>query len=108
MTTFKQQLTVSEELVHAMALDLGYKSEYEWEENGEKKVAQNPQTPEQFIDELAKQNTINFFVPFGLKLVESEFKKLGFEEQERQIREQLKAQIMQPVIDTLVTEIEEI
>lgn len=112
MITFKQQITVSEELVNALAIDLGYKpmltrqiQTEEFIDPAPTEEYPNPQSAEEFIDNLSKQHTINFFKPFGDKLVAQEIAKLGFAEQEAQARTQLEAQIITPVVESLTTEV---
>jgi hypothetical protein len=106
MITFKQQITVPNELVLGLALELGWKESFTYTNNeGVEVTEQNPQTAEQFVDERSKQHTMNFFIPFGIKLVEQEIKKLGFDEQKEQARAQIMQQIIKPVTDALTTEV---
>jgi hypothetical protein len=109
MITFKQEITVPEELVIGLAIDLGWKDVIETSEVGENGLAitkyiENSETAVQFIDRLSKQHTINFFKPFGDKLVAQELKKTGVEEQVQQTKEALEAQIIKPIVEGLVTE----
>lgn len=83
MITFKQQITVPEELVQGLAIDLGW---------GEDLGI----TAEQFVDQRAKAHTANFFLPFGRSLVEQQL---------ADARTQLEQAIITPVQDALITEV---
>jgi hypothetical protein len=85
MITFKQQITVQEELVTEFAQYLG------WQEGNI--------SAEEYINQKSKQHMADFFLPFGYKLVNESL---------QQAREQLQSQIIQPVVDALATEVEKI
>lgn len=110
MITFKQQITVQEELVEGLATFLGYQStiikEFE-KEDGSKDIENvfNPETPIEFIDRLAKEHTASFFKPFGEKLVQDELIKTGIDEQKKQVQEQIEAQIVTPIIEGLISDV---
>lgn len=116
MITFKQQITVSEELAHGLALDLKYQptltrqieivddaeatpplTHFEIEEY------ENPESAVQYVERLAKEHTAKFFLPFGEKLVAQAI--ADAQAQVEQAREQAKAQIIDPIVDALVTEV---
>jgi hypothetical protein len=113
MITFKQQISVPEELVEAMAIEFGYKplltrqiEQIDYAEIDGEQIEQsryfvteeyeNPQTSAEFIDNVAKQHTINLFKPFGNKLVEQAV---------AEAKEQAEAQIVEPIVNALSTEI---
>lgn len=83
MITFKQQITVPEELVQGIAVELGWEEELEI-------------TPEQFVDLKAKEHTARFFLPFGQKLVEQQLATA---------KAQLEQAIIVPVKEALITEV---
>lgn len=118
MITFKQQITVPEELVEGLAVFLGYKptltriNEIVDDDttdpvtvHHEEEEYPNPETAIEYIDKLAKENTAKFFKPFGEKLVQDELTKLGIDEQKKQAEAQLEQAIVMPVMDALITEI---
>lgn len=93
MITFKQQLTVPEELVQGLALQLGYQTELP-EEGGV--LVPNPQSAEDFIQERAREHMENFFLPYGQILIEEQLKSA---------RQQLAQQIIGPIREAFVTEV---
>lgn len=114
MITFKQQITVTEELVTGLSIFLGYKPTLTKENEVvdddstdpvtthiETEEYPNPETAEEYVDKLAKAHTANFFKPFGDKLVQDELVKLGINEQKAQIENA----IIKPVEEALVTQI---
>ncbi len=115
MITFKQQITVPEELVGGLAEFLGYeqilKTEFPLDEptkDGdyfEIREEKNPESAEEYVDRKAKEHTQGFFKPFGDKLVELELAKLGIDEQKQEAKEQIEKRIIDPVINNLFTEI---
>ena len=118
MITFKQQITVSEELVTGLALFLGYQPTLTREitvvdddttdpvtTHIETEEYPNPETAEQFVDIKAKEHTSNFFKPFGEKLVQDELVKLGLDEQKKQAQTQLEEAIIAPVVTGLTSEV---
>jgi len=85
MKTFKQQITVSDELVVGFALYLGWVEEMEI-------------TPEEFVNQKSKEYMQNFFLGFGRKLVEDQL---------AEAKNQLEQTIIKPVQDALTTEVVE-
>jgi hypothetical protein len=116
MITFKQQITVPEELVQGLAIELGWTptltrqvevidddtttpptTHFETEEY------ENPQSAEDFVDEKAKEHTTQFFLPFGEKLVAQAIAEA--EAQVEQAKEQAREQIIKPILEALTTTI---
>lgn len=84
MITFKQQITVSEELVQGMAHNLGWHSELHTE------------TPEEYVAKKAKEYMTGFFIPFGEQLVAQQLSET---------KEQLEQAIIEPVKNALISEV---
>lgn len=96
MITFKQQITVEQDLVDGLAQSLGYGPTIIVRQGGDLLTQTNPETTIEFIDRLAKKHTENFFLPFGKKLVEQQLAVP---------KAQLEQLIINPVMNALVTEV---
>lgn len=115
MITFKQTITVSDELVQGLAVFLGYQPtltrdlpldpEREVRTEIQTEEYPNPETAEEYVDRLAKDHTANFFKAFGDKLVQDELTKLGIDEQKEQSKKQLEDAVIKPVTEVLITEV---
>jgi len=115
MKTFKQQITVSDELVQGLAQELGYQSiltrqievevENEWgiTKSLQTEEYQNPESPEDFVSRLAKEHTQKFFLPFGEKLVAQAI--ADAQAQVEVARQQAREQIINPIVNALSTEV---
>lgn len=118
MITFKQQITVPEELVTELAVFLGYEPTLIKQitvvdddttdpvtTHFEEEKYPNPESAEQYVDRFAKEHTANFFKPFGDKLVQDELVKLGLDKQKKQAQTEIELQLIAPVMKGLTTEV---
>jgi hypothetical protein len=107
MITFKQELTVSEELVQGLAYELGWTDSIQVQEVGTpfETSQENPESYTEFVQRKAREHMIEFFLPFGEKLVTQEIINQGIEEQMKQAKAQIEAQIVAPIIEGLITEV---
>lgn len=118
MITFKQEITVSEELVKGLAKELG------WQETLTRQIEvvdddttdpvtthfeteeyDNPETFIQFIDKRAKEHTSNFFKPYGEKIVKEELEKTGVLNQVETTKAQIEESVLKPVLESLTSEV---
>lgn len=100
MKTFKQEITVSDELVQMFAIFLGYQPKIT--EYPELTEIDNPESAEEYVDKMAKTHTQAFLKPFANFLVGEEIAKLNIEQAKKQIEDA----IVTPVMESLTTSFE--
>ena len=118
MITFKQEITVSEELVKGLAKELGWQEKltrqntvvdddttYPVTTHFEDEEYDNPETFIQFVDRKGKEHSVNFFKPYGEKIVREELAKTGVLEQVEATKAQLEEAVLKPVLESLTSEV---
>jgi hypothetical protein len=127
--TFKQELTVTEELAKGFAIYLG------WKEKLTRQITvvdddttdpvtthfadeeyDNPETFIQFVDRKGKENTLNFYKPYSDLVVAQELEKTGIPQQIQHVEQEaqtvlenakteIENAVVKPIMDSLTSEV---
>jgi hypothetical protein len=102
---FKQQFTIEDDLVKGFAEFLGWTEKIQTETDGIDVVeSENPETHIDFVNRLAKDNTLSFVTSWANNIKQKEIAR-QVEEFKNQIEPQIHAQVVQDIEDALTTEV---